>query len=147
MHPHIRPALSADLPGLTALLAAAGLPVADLDGGRIRFLVAVTEGQTVGVIGLEGFPPEALLRSLAVAPALHGSGLGGQLVRALEVHAAAIGIRRLTLLTETAAPFFAHLGYTALSREQVDASIRATAEFRSLCPASASCMHKPLPVT
>lgn len=140
----IRTATPADLAALTTLLASASLPVADLDGQRIHFLVAEIDAQLVGVIGVEALPPEGLLRSLAVSPALHGSGLGRQLVQALEIHVAHHGIQHLTLLTETAAPFFSRLGYLQQPREQVTDAIRATTEFHSLCPASAICMHKQL---
>lgn len=140
----IRAATPADLAALTALLASASLPVADLDGQRIHFLVAEIDAQLVGVIGVEALVPEGLLRSLAVSPALHGSGLGRRLVQALEAHAAHHGIEHLTLLTETAVPFFSRLGYLQQPREQVTEAIRTTSEFRALCPASAICMHKQL---
>jgi GNAT superfamily N-acetyltransferase len=115
-----------DLPRLVALLAAAGLPVDDLATGQIDFLVAMEDGQLLGIIG--------------------GSGLGGRLLQAMEAHAAARGVRRLTLLTTTAAPFFQQRGYQPVPRADVAPAIQATAEFRSLCPASATCMHKHLAV-
>lgn len=139
---HIRPATEADLPAIQALLSSASLPCADLTSSRIDFLVADNGTRIVGVIGVEPMQPAGLLRSLAVSPDLRGSGLGKQLVAALEAHAALQGITGLTLLTETAAPFFMQLGYAPLARDHVVATIAATAEFRSLCPASATCLHK-----
>ncbi|MNN18463.1 acetyltransferase [compost metagenome] len=139
---HIRPATKADLPAIQALLSSASLPCADLASSRIDFLVADHGTRIVGVIGVEPMQPAGLLRSLAVSPDLRGSGLGKQLVAALEAHAALQGITGLTLLTETAAPFFMQLGYAPLARDHVVAAIAATAEFRSLCPASAACLHK-----
>ncbi len=135
-----------DLPRLVALLAAAGLPVDDLATGQIDFLVALEDGQLLGVIGVEAVPPDGLLRSLAVAPGARGSGLGERLLQAMEAHAAARGVRRLTLLTTTAAPFFQQRGYQPVPRADVAPAIQATAEFRNLCPASATCMHKRLAV-
>ncbi|MGH8052601.1 MAG: arsenic resistance N-acetyltransferase ArsN2 [Stenotrophomonas sp.] len=139
---HIRPATEADLPAIQALLSSASLPCADLTSSRIDFLAADNGAGIVGVIGVEPMQPAGLLRSLAVSPDLRGSGLGKQLVAALEAHAALQGITGLTLLTETAAPFFMQLGYAPLARDHVVAAIAATAEFRSLCPASATCLHK-----
>lgn len=139
---HIRSATEADLPAIQALLSSASLPCADLTSSRIDFLVANNGTRIVGVIGVEPMQPAGLLRSLAVSPELRGSGLGKQLVAALEAHAALQGITGLTLLTETAAPFFTQLGYAPLARDHVVAAIAATAEFRSLCPASAACLHK-----
>jgi amino-acid N-acetyltransferase len=54
------------------------------------------------------------------------------------------GIRRLVLLTETAASFFERLGYAVIDRQSVGAAVKESAEFRSLCPASAVCMTKSL---
>ena len=48
------------------------------------------------------------------------------------------------LLTTTAASFFAKRGYRPLARDEAPAAVRATAEFRSICPASATCMGKSL---
>jgi amino-acid N-acetyltransferase len=44
------------------------------------------------------------------------------------------------LLTTTAAPFFTRFGFTSAARDAAPAALRATAEFASLCPASAVCM-------
>ncbi|MNR54976.1 acetyltransferase [compost metagenome] len=86
----------------------------------------------------------ALLRSLAVAPEARGSGLGQALVRFAEREAAARHIGRLYLLTNTAAPFFAKLGYQATARETAPPAIRRSAQFSGLCPASASFLSKRL---
>jgi amino-acid N-acetyltransferase len=125
------------------LLEAAGLPTADLTGGsRVRFLASGRAGALEGVVGLEIEGGDALLRSLTVAPAHRGTGLGRQLVAAAERDAVAHGVQRIYLLTTTAADFFERLGYRRLPREEAPAAIRATSEFRSLCPASAVLMGK-----
>ncbi|WP_269791364.1 arsenic resistance N-acetyltransferase ArsN2 [Stenotrophomonas sp. Iso1] len=142
MELRIRPASQADLSAIHALLALAALPCDDLATSHIEFLVAATGQQIVGVVGVQVMPPAGLLRSLAVAPNVRGTGLGKRLIYALEQHAALRGVTQLTLLTETAAPFFSHLGYAVIERGHVADAIAATSEFRSLCPASATCMHK-----
>jgi amino-acid N-acetyltransferase len=71
-------------------------------------------------------------------------GLGLRLVRRLELEAEASGLKCLVLLTQTAESFFARLGYSLIDRAAAPDSVKASAEFRSLCPASAVCMTKPL---
>jgi amino-acid N-acetyltransferase len=47
-------------------------------------------------------------------------------------------------LTETAEGFFRGLGYHVIDRGYVIEELKQSAEFRSLCPASAVCMTKSL---
>ena len=91
-HPVVRAADGGDRAALRALLAASALPVADLDGAAIEFLVAADDDIVVGVVGLERFDDTALLRSLAVRADRRGSGLGDALVRAAEELARAQGV-------------------------------------------------------
>jgi amino-acid N-acetyltransferase len=125
-----------------SLLVGAALPVVDLDGGTVQFIVATGNDEPVGAIGLESFGTAGLLRSLVVRSDLRGSGVGGRLVEALESRARDGGFDQLVLLTQTAAPFFARRGYRVIDRADAPAAVLASAEFRSLCPASATCMLK-----
>ena len=50
--------------------------------------------------------------------------------------------RALVLLTLTAVSFFERQGYRVIDRRSVPDDVQATAEFKSLCPASAICMAK-----
>jgi amino-acid N-acetyltransferase len=127
------------------LLSSAGLPTVDLTGARdLQRGVFEDDRLILGVIGLERFGTDALLRSLAVTPQYRRRGAGRELVR-LEHEAQANGIRRLVLLTETAEVFFADMGYVVTDRGGVSDGVQQSAEFRSLCPASAVCMVKALP--
>jgi len=137
-------ALPGDLAALRVLLDADGLPVADLDASPVDFLVARVDGRLVGAVGIERYGDAGLLRSLVVDRASRGTGLGGRLVSALESQAGRDGITRLVLLTQTAEPFFAARGYAVVERGSVPPAVQASAEFRSLCPASATCMSKTL---
>jgi len=129
----------------TAMLEAAGLPVADLSEERLQhFFYLPHEASAMGLVGLELYAQEALLRSLVVAPSERGQGLGIALVRHAETYAASRGVRSIYLLTLSAEPFFQRLGYTRLDRSAAPASIRRTSEFASLCPASSSFMVKVL---
>ncbi|BDU18124.1 arsenic resistance N-acetyltransferase ArsN2 [Lysobacter auxotrophicus] len=130
--------------GARSLLDRAALPVEDLDTADVRFIVAIENDELVGVVGLQQFGSAGLLRSLAVRQDFRGSGVGGRLVDALESLAREGGLDQLVLLTQTAAPFFAARGYRAIERADAPASVHDSAEFRSLCPATASCMSKQL---
>jgi amino-acid N-acetyltransferase len=140
--PAIRFATTADLPAVRALLIASGLPVDDLDAAPIELLVAEAQGALVGVVGMESAGNGALLRSLAVRPDLRSTGLGQALVSAIEARARDLAIPSLVLLTTTAADYFDRRGYRRITRDEVPDGVRATAEFRHLCPASAACMSK-----
>lgn len=135
--------------GIRALLELNGLPTSDLASSRPEFVVAEEEGGLVGAGALERFGAAALLRSVVVAADRRGTGVGQRIVGELEQRARAAGVRELVLLTQTAAPFFAHYGYRTVERGKVSAAVQASAEFRSICPTSATCMVKALiePVT
>ncbi|GAA4824252.1 hypothetical protein GCM10023232_22540 [Sphingosinicella ginsenosidimutans] len=125
-------------------LAAAGLPVNDLGQPGRRFFRFDDEAGLVGYGGIEGVGADRLLRSVVVVPARRNAGLGGALVAALERAAANDGARTLYLLTTTAEPFFRRLGYAPVERSGAPAAIAGSAEFRTLCPASAAFLVKPI---
>lgn len=135
-----------EVPAVVALLAAADLPVDDLDDELLAgFLVARGEaGGLAGVVGLQAYGPDGLLRSLVVAPSARGTGLGERLVAAVEERARRHGVRTLYLLTTTAAEYFLRLGYLAGERSAAPPAISATGEFAALCPASATMLVKDL---
>ncbi|NUS38839.1 MAG: GNAT family N-acetyltransferase [Lysobacter sp.] len=140
----IRPATTDEHPAIRGLLGSAALPVADLADVDVAFLVAHDGARLVGAIGLQPFDGVGLLRSLVVDADARGSGIGDRLVRALEEDAGDRGLRQLVLLTQTAAPFFTRRGYGVIERAAAPATVQASAEFRALCPDSATCMAKHL---
>lgn len=143
--PEIRPATAADREAILRLLEQASLPTEDLATSAARFWVAEEGGEVIGAIGLEQHGSLGLLRSLAVVPAARRRGIGLELVRRLEREARAAEIAQLALLTQGAKAFFERLGYVAVARDSAPDAVKASAQFRSLCPASATCMRKPLP--
>ncbi|MGA8706594.1 MAG: arsenic resistance N-acetyltransferase ArsN2 [Steroidobacteraceae bacterium] len=131
------------MPAVLELLQAARLPTQDLARAkRLQLWVMEAEGRLLGVIGLECFGTNALLRSLAVASQHRRHGVARELVSRLEEEARSTGIERLVLLTETAEAFFCRLGYEPIGRRDVPGEIKQSAEFHSLCPASAVCLTK-----
>ncbi|MET0659323.1 MAG: arsenic resistance N-acetyltransferase ArsN2 [Steroidobacteraceae bacterium] len=136
-----RPALNAAI----ELLRRAQLPTDDLTETLMEsFFVAGDPAAPLGIVGLDLSPPHALLRSLAVDACARRHGLGAQLLAHAEQHARGRGVREVYLLTTTAEPFFAARGYARTEREQAPAFIRSSAEFSTLCPASAAFMLKHL---
>jgi amino-acid N-acetyltransferase len=141
----IQAASQTDLSDIRTLLQSAQLPTEDLHPSTgIHFWVVRSGQQLVGAIGLERFGNAALLRSLVVDAAHRGSGVGAELVRALEREAASSGVEQLVLLTQTAQSFFERAGYRITDRAHAPEAVRASTEFKSLCPASAVCMTKSL---
>ncbi|HTV79760.1 MAG TPA: arsenic resistance N-acetyltransferase ArsN2 [Steroidobacteraceae bacterium] len=141
----LRPSNRSDFEAVRALLSDAGLPTEDLASAPgLRFWVGEQGDLIVGAIGLEPYGAAGLLRSLAVATSYRAHGLGSLLVERLEREAHAAEIQVLVLLTQTAEPFFQRLGYEVIEREYVPEEVKHSAEFASLCPASAVCMTKTL---
>ncbi len=129
---------------LARVLAAAGLPAEDLDKQGKTFFRLVDEVGLIGFGGWEGRGSNRLLRSLVVVPERRRRGLGGVALAEIERRAREAGTARLHLLTTTAAPFFRSHGYSESERGQAPSTIRASKEFSSLCPASATYMIKTL---
>ncbi|NML10588.1 GNAT family N-acetyltransferase [Sphingobium sp. AR-3-1] len=128
---------------LTEALSAANLPIGDLaEPGRSFYQMGDDDGGTIGFGGLEGEGAHRLMRSLVLLPHRRGSGYGQALVAMLEDRARMEGVAHLHLLTTTAAAFFAAQGYQTADRASAPASIAASQEFTSLCPASASYMTR-----
>jgi len=137
--------LSLHLGTVKQLLGEAKLPASDLTEAHLQhFLVHGTDEAPDAVVGLELYPPIALLRSLAVASNVRGRGLGRALLADAERYARSHEVKDLYLLTTTAERFFARAGYECVARESAPPAIRETQEFSTLCSASAVFMRKRL---
>lgn len=134
-----------DTGAICELLQSADLPTADLETAHVRFVVLKDGHGLLGVIGMEVRGDAGLVRSFTVRPSHRGRGLGTALLNSLEQDARDQSIGELYLLTQTAEMFFGAAGYALVERDSAPGSIRESAEFRSICPASAVCMHKSLP--
>jgi N-acetylglutamate synthase-like GNAT family acetyltransferase len=137
------PAGPGDAPAIAELLRAADLPDGDFAPHLAHFLVARDErGAVIGAVGAEVCAPDALLRSLVVAPAWRGAGVGGGLVRRLEEAAGAWGVGRWWLLTTTAEAFFRAQGFVEMPRAAAPPAIRGTGQFSGGCCGSAVCLTR-----
>jgi amino-acid N-acetyltransferase len=128
-----------------ALLQAQGLPISDITDEHLEhFFFIGSDGSPSGLVGLEIYGSDALLRSLVVGENARATCLGSALTDHAEQYAASKGVRSIYLLTTTAETFFQRLGYERIERSQAPASIERTREFASLCPASSAFMVKSL---
>lgn len=131
----------ADLPAVRRLLETADLPADDLAiaDGTVGLVTGGPERITAaGALEIHG--RYGLLRSIVVDPEHRSRGLGSSIVRRLLTEASARDLRQIWLLTETAAPFFAELGFERTDRTSAPRAIQRSSEFAELCPASAVAM-------
>jgi amino-acid N-acetyltransferase len=138
-------ALLEDLPVVHELLAACGLPTADVDAASIgRQWVCRGSGRIIGTIGFDAVPDGVVFRSLAVDPSARGRGVATALYNAAEAEARAAGHHAAYLLTETAADFAHACGYSAVARAGLPASVAAHRQFASGCCSCGTTMMKVL---
>jgi amino-acid N-acetyltransferase len=131
----------ADVPAVRTLLLGARLPIEGFEDG-LPFVVARKDGMVVGSAALEEYSSGALLRSVAVAEGLRGSGIGQRLAGAAIDLAGRRGHRAIYLLTTTAADFFPRFGFSVIDRADVPAEVKQSVEFTSACPESAVVMRR-----
>lgn len=140
----ITAAAPGDTPAILSLLNRSALPTAGLVDHLAEALVARKGNEIVGSAALEVYEGGALLRSVAVDPSERGTGLGRQLTETAIARAGTRGVDAVYLLTTTAQRFFPRFGFEEIARTDVPASVRASIEFTSACPASAIVMRKRL---
>ena len=132
-----------DVPAVRRLLAAQSLPLDGVDQ-HLAMVVAKDGDMLLGAAAVELYAGGALLRSVVVDPDARGRGLGYRLTEAALRVAKERGADTAFLLTTTAATFFPKLGFERIARDDVPASVQASIEFTSACPASAVVMRKRL---
>jgi amino-acid N-acetyltransferase len=128
-----------------ALLQAQGLPASDITDEHLEhFFFMGSAGSPAGLVGVEIYGADALLRSLVVAEAARDQGVGSALVQHAEDYAASCSVGAMYLLTTTAETFFERRGYRRVDRTAAPQAIQTTVEFASLCPSSSAFMIKRL---
>ena len=139
--PVIEKARPGDIAEIEDLLRGSSLPVEGAGAHLEHFFVAREEGSLAGVIGLEQYGEEGLLRSLAVRESHRSKGIGNGLYLRLIDEARSLGIRRLVLLTTTAEGYFSARGFRKVPRSSITGALAGSAEFTGACPESALCME------
>ena len=129
----IERATADDIAAVEALLSEAGLPLEGAAEALTDGVVARDGEAIVGAAAVERFGTSGLLRSVVVAPARRGTGLGRRLVDEAERLARDAGIRDLYLLTETAVDWFPRLGYEPVERAEAAAAVGESIEFTTVC--------------
>jgi amino-acid N-acetyltransferase len=130
---------------IVGLLEGSSLPTSDLtDQDMADFFYVGAADAPVGIVGLQFYGSNALLRSLVVTSEHRTRGLGQRLVAHAEQHARERGAATVYLLTTTAEAFFRSRGYVVTPRESAPSAIRSTPEFAGLCPASSAFLSKRL---
>jgi len=137
-----RKATPNDVEPILSLLQAAKLPHQGVQEHLPSFVVAEDTGRLLAVAGFERYGSLALFRSVAVRDSHRGSGVGRAICKEALGRAAAEGVEHCYLLTETAPRFFERLGFRPLPRDVAPPAIEASEEFSSLCPSSATFMHR-----
>ena len=122
------------------LLQSNNLPLPDLVSSD--FFIAMENKQVIGVIGLERYGNDGLLRSMVVSAGHRGKGVAAELVRVLEQYAYEKKLGAIYLLTETAPFYFEQKGYSKINRQEVPQLLLTASEFTHLCPVSAIVMKK-----
>lgn len=145
MTPRLDAATATDLEAIRAVLSSSALPIDDVAEHVAQFILAKHESRVIGTVAVEYAGQTALLRSLCVVPAYRGYGVGRRLLAAIEAQVVSRGVTELFLLTTRSAAFFEREGFARASRADAPSGIRGTAQFCTLCPATAVCMRKPLP--
>lgn len=138
----LRTAEPEDLAGVLSLLERSDLPTAGVAEDFTHFLVAESDGELVGVAGLELYDGSALLRSVTVEERWRKTGVGRALVeRSLDL-ARERGVEDIYLLTTTAEHYFPKFGFACVSRDSVAEGVRGSVEFQCACPESAKVMRR-----
>jgi len=143
----VRAAASSDLPAIERLLTESKLPTDGVAEAVPDFFVAESNGEIVGVVGMEYRGSYGLLRSTAVSTAWRSRGLARQLVNRIIAEAGSRGVRALYLLTTTAESYFPTFGFERITRDVVPEEIRGTGEFTGVTCSSAAVMRLTLGAT
>lgn len=136
----MRAATPDDLKAVLGLLEANALPTAGVVEHLDAFIIEADTETIIGCVGLEVHGRAGLLRSVAVAADQRSRGLGSSLTRAILEMARTRHLSSLSLLTTTAEGYFGRFGFERVERENLPASLRASAEFQGACPDSAIAM-------
>lgn len=141
MTTHLRRGTPADRDAIDGLLRGCALPVPGAGPADAVFFVIEEAGGLLGCAGMEWYGDDGLLRSVAVAQAARGMGLGARLTEAVVAEARRRGLRALYALTTTAERYFPRLGFEVIGREEIAPAVQESEEFSSICPSTATALR------
>jgi amino-acid N-acetyltransferase len=136
----IRLAEPGDLPAVLGLLGEAKLPTEGVAEHFHSFFVVDDSGRIVASVGLEIHGDAALLRSLAVAPDVRGTGLGAAVLRRA-LHEAGGRAGGVYALTTAAEPYLFRFGFERVPRSALPPELLESRELQGACPSSATVMR------
>ncbi|MBM4384945.1 MAG: GNAT family N-acetyltransferase [Deltaproteobacteria bacterium] len=94
------------------------------DADRTHFLARDAAGRAIGCACLRPYGAQQKVERVAVLRELRGSGLGAELMRAVEAHAREIGARNLVLHAQAAVvAFYEKLGWASIGPRFDEAGI------------------------
>jgi amino-acid N-acetyltransferase len=131
-----------DVKSVCDLLRSSNLPYTDFDLDKINVIIAIDNKDIIGSIGVELYPPNALLRSFVLRPEYRGKGIASNMFRYLMSYGREKGIRDIHLLTDTADSYFISNGFIIANKNDAPSQIRETSEFKDLCPSTSTYMVK-----
>jgi amino-acid N-acetyltransferase len=136
----IRAAQPKDQEIIRTLLSGYKLPLNGLEKTKMWILQSIND-EILGVVGLEVYDSQGLLRSVAVIKSMHDQGYGTALANYAIGEAKKSQVQDLFLLTTTAPAFFKKLGFKEESREKIAGNITNSIEFKIACPKTAILMR------
>lgn len=125
---------------IVRLLESEGLPYSDISFEKQYFWKYQHNGFINALAAIEPYGASAIFRSFIVDPQMRGTGLGFNLYSHVLNEAKNRDIKNLYLLTTNADQWFLRNGWQIIQRSEVPDAIANSAEFKSICPASAICM-------
>lgn len=138
----VNKASASDYGNAIELLTSQKLPVTDIDKNLSHFFVVKENEKLIGIIGLEIYADNGLLRSMATDPSYRNNGIATALVTQFLGYAKTLGLKDIFLLTETAIDFFLKKGFQKIKRVEAPVALKQSSEFSHLCPSSAVLMKK-----
>jgi amino-acid N-acetyltransferase len=128
----IQKAGSKDFDKICQLLSEEKLPAEDINPLLEHFFVAVGENEITGVIGMDKYANDGLLRSAVVKSTHRNSGIAAALVNQLFDYAKQQHVLTLYLITNTAEKYFEKRGFHRIERNEVPETVLQSNEFKGL---------------
>jgi len=137
-----RPTSPDEIPDLEKLLRSQKLCFNDINSEGVQLFSVLEQDKLIGYYGYELYGKDALFRSLVVLEGLRHKGYGTRCVHLAEKQMKHAGVKKMYLLTNTAANFFESLGFDSVDRQAVPSEISETSEFKTFCPDDSICFTK-----